>query len=86
MIAATQLLTKSHSRRDVIAPALSRHIRKLNGILAAVVLEFVSSEVAPPDIERCKSVALDSLFRDLANLLDVADFFDDADGELQLSI
>jgi hypothetical protein len=87
MIPAKQLLGEiANSLRNVIAPAVNEPYPKAQAYMAAVILEFVSRQIEErTDIEQYKSSTIGALFRDLANLPDIARLADSRGGdELQL--
>ena len=75
MLPAKRLLDEViTSLRTVIAPAIADPYAKSQAFMAAVILEFVSHQVTErSDIEAAKQAALDSVFADLAKLLDGAE-------------
>ena len=89
MLPAKRLLDEViNSIRTVIAPAISDPFPKSQAFMAAVILEFVSTQVTErTDIESAKHDALDSLFTDLMKLLNRSelDGVDKADPEARLS-
>jgi len=86
MISAKQLLVEIvNSLRNVIAPAIDDPYPKAQAYMAAVILDFVSRQVEERgEIEQGKASALNALFRELADLGDVARFADGRDGEQRL--
>jgi hypothetical protein len=70
MIAATKLIDAiAKSLREVIAPAVVEPYPKSQAYMAAVILEFVSRQVAAGgDIDERKLTALQALYDDLSRL------------------
>ncbi len=75
MLPAKRLLDEVISSiRTVIAPAITDPYAKSQAFMAAVILEFVSHQVTErSDIEIAKQAALDSVFADLAKLIEGAE-------------